>query len=43
MVKDSDEWKYDPDKDSGNRDDELDVDVEGEENRVMGGKFGDNN
>ena len=37
MVKDSDEQKVNF---GGNRDEELDVEVEGEETRAMGGTFG---
>ena len=39
MVKDSDKWKDYPEKDSKNGDEESDIDVHGEKNRVWGGTF----
>ena len=40
MIKGIDEWLDDWDKKCGNRDDESDVDFEGEETRALGGTFG---
>ena len=40
MVKYIDKWKDDYEKKCGNGDEKLDVEVEGDETRAMGGIFG---
>ena len=43
MVKDSEKWKDYSEKKCGNRDEESDVEVEGEETRSTGGTSSGNN